>query len=102
MSFGRPPTINVGFKTTPPDRGSFPLDHDGECKEQMMLYMECLKKNSSTSTPCRTFSKNYLECRMSKGLMERDEWYKLGLGDVEGTPSVKAGMSAQTAVPKSN
>jgi cytochrome c oxidase assembly protein subunit 19 len=30
MSFGRPPSINVGFKPSPPDRGSFPLDHYGE------------------------------------------------------------------------
>ncbi len=29
MSFGRPPSINVGFKVSPPDRGSFPSDHDG-------------------------------------------------------------------------
>jgi hypothetical protein len=29
MSFGRPPSINVGFTPTPPDRGSFPLDHYG-------------------------------------------------------------------------
>ncbi|KAH7883803.1 hypothetical protein F5I97DRAFT_1796003, partial [Phlebopus sp. FC_14] len=82
MSFGRPPSINVGFKTTPPDRGSFPLDHDGECKDQMMQYMACLKNNSSTSTPCRAFSKQYLECRMNKGLMERDEFTNLGLGNI--------------------
>jgi hypothetical protein len=30
MSFGRPPTIGDTFKLTPPQRGSFPLDHDGE------------------------------------------------------------------------
>jgi hypothetical protein len=29
MSFGRPPSINIGFKPSPPDRGSFPLDHEG-------------------------------------------------------------------------
>ena len=29
MSFGRPPSISTGFKVTPPDRGSFPLDHYG-------------------------------------------------------------------------
>jgi hypothetical protein len=29
MSFGRPPSINSGFQVTPPDRGSFPLDHFG-------------------------------------------------------------------------
>ncbi|KAF9243898.1 hypothetical protein BU15DRAFT_7381, partial [Melanogaster broomeanus] len=83
MSFGRPPSINVGFKPSPPDRGSFPLDHDGECRDQMMQYMDCLKKNSSTSTPCRVFSKGYLECRMTKGLMERDDFDNLGLGNVD-------------------
>lgn len=31
MSFGRPPTYST-FSVTPPDRGSFPLDHDGKCK----------------------------------------------------------------------
>ncbi|KAF8140040.1 hypothetical protein EV363DRAFT_1311491 [Boletus edulis] len=83
MSFGRPPSINVGFQVTPPDRGSFPLDHDGECRDKMMEYMACLKKNSRTSTPCRPFSKQYLECRMSKGLMERDDFKNLGLGNVD-------------------
>ena len=29
MSFGRPPSISGGFSVNPPDRGSFPLDHDG-------------------------------------------------------------------------
>jgi hypothetical protein len=29
MSFGRPPSINLGFKPNAPDRGSFPLDHYG-------------------------------------------------------------------------
>ncbi|KAF9229546.1 hypothetical protein BS17DRAFT_27121 [Gyrodon lividus] len=94
MSFGRPPSINVGFQTTPPDRGSFPLDHDGECKDQMMQYMDCLKKNSSTSTPCRIFSKQYLECRMSKGLMERDDFKNLGLSNVEGTESLGSSTEA--------
>ncbi|KIJ68639.1 hypothetical protein HYDPIDRAFT_106869 [Hydnomerulius pinastri MD-312] len=87
MSFGRPPSINVGFKTSPPDRGSFPLDHDGECKDKMMEYMKCLKQNSSTSTPCRGFTKQYLECRMSKGLMECDDFKNIGLGNVDDTAS---------------
>ncbi|GLB36466.1 putative CHCH domain containing protein [Lyophyllum shimeji] len=83
MSFGRPPSINVGFKTSPPDRGSFPLDHYGECKDMMTLYMSCLRENESTSTPCRELSKNYLECRMQKGLMERDEWKNLGYANLD-------------------
>ncbi|KAF6766080.1 hypothetical protein DFP72DRAFT_797631 [Ephemerocybe angulata] len=63
MSFGRPPSINVGFQVTAPDRGSFPLDHFGECKEKMTLYMNCLKENGSTSSPCRVMSRDYLDCR---------------------------------------
>lgn len=68
----------------------------GECKDQMQRYMSCLRANSSTSSPCRPLSKEYLDCRMSKsavlhavdaictenplcrGLMERDEWKNLG------------------------
>ncbi|KAL1737496.1 hypothetical protein EV714DRAFT_266298 [Schizophyllum commune] len=78
MSFGRPPSVNLGFKPNPPDRGSFPLDHYGECKDYMTAYMGCLKTNKNDSTPCRPLSKNYLDCRMRKGLMEKDEWQNLG------------------------
>ncbi|KAH9487070.1 Cytochrome c oxidase assembly protein COX19 [Psilocybe cubensis] len=118
MSFGRPPSINVGFKVTAPDRGSFPLDHygawkfqvnilfradnrytqPGECKDKMQQYMACLKQNGSTSTPCRNLSKEYLDCRMNKGLMERDEWKNLGLSNVDNkskpSESTNAGASA--------
>ncbi|KAF7975747.1 hypothetical protein HWV62_8529 [Athelia sp. TMB] len=83
MSFGRPPSMNIGFSPKPPDRGSFPLDHYGECKDQMMQYMACLRQNGSTSTPCRILSKDYLDCRMNNGLMERDEWKNLGLSNLE-------------------
>ncbi|KAJ3567156.1 hypothetical protein NP233_g6555 [Leucocoprinus birnbaumii] len=83
MSFGRPPSINIGFKPTAPDRGSFPLDHYGECKVMMTAYMKCLKENESNSTPCRALSRDYLDCRMQKGLMERDEWSNLGLQNVD-------------------
>ncbi|KII93719.1 hypothetical protein PLICRDRAFT_101505 [Plicaturopsis crispa FD-325 SS-3] len=83
MSFGRPPSLNAGFSVAPPDRGSFPLDHDGECKSQMMLYLDCLRKNSSTSTACRVLSKEYLNCRMNNGLMDKDDWKNLGLANLD-------------------
>ncbi|KAF5345836.1 hypothetical protein D9757_006990 [Collybiopsis confluens] len=86
MSFGRPPTINSGFKVTPPDRGSFPLDHYAECKEQMTLYMNCLNKNANTSEACRDLTKQYLDCRMRKGLMQKEEWASLGLSNVDKGP----------------
>jgi len=42
------------------------ISQKGECKEQMMQYMNCLRQNSSTSTPCRVLSKDYLDCRMNQ------------------------------------
>lgn len=38
----------------------------GECKQKMTLYMNCLKENGSTSSPCRILSRDYLDCRMQK------------------------------------
>ncbi|PWN21769.1 hypothetical protein BCV69DRAFT_232567, partial [Microstroma glucosiphilum] len=83
MSFGRPPGFTT-FSVTPPDRGSFPLDHEGECTSVMREYMTCLKQNKQDNGKCRHLSRRYLECRMEKGLMERDEMSNLGFhGDEE-------------------
>ncbi|KAI8322869.1 putative cytochrome c oxidase assembly protein Cox19 [Martensiomyces pterosporus] len=87
MSFGGPPTINV--KPTPPDRGSFPLDHGGECKEFMSKYLECLSGNQGSSKICRAMSKEYLECRMQKKLMDRDDWRNLGFHDEKNTSDAR-------------
>ncbi|EIM92803.1 uncharacterized protein STEHIDRAFT_117764 [Stereum hirsutum FP-91666 SS1] len=84
MSFGRPPSISGGFSVSPPDRGSFPLDHWGECRDTMMVYMECMKKNDNASTECRHLSRDYLDCRMRKGLMDRDDFKNLGLTNLKG------------------
>jgi len=92
MSFGRPPNFS-NFKPNPPDRGAFPLDHDGECKEYMTKYMACLQANSSQSTSCRHAGKLYLECRMNSGLMDRDEWSALGMTDTS-TPGNKTSKDA--------
>lgn len=37
MSFGRPPNIST-FKPTPPEKGSFPLDHEGILFIIMKIY----------------------------------------------------------------
>jgi len=39
MSFGRPGGFGDNFKVSPPERGSFPLDHDGELHFFLMLYL---------------------------------------------------------------
>ncbi|KAG9301564.1 hypothetical protein G9A89_003199 [Geosiphon pyriformis] len=77
MAFGRPPNITT-FTTTPPERGSFPLDHQGECKELVKSYLDCLKQNKSNNGVCRNLSKAYLRCRMERGLMVKDEFTNLG------------------------
>lgn len=77
--FGAPGGRAQSFKPTPPERGSFPLDHDAECKHLISSYLRCLKSQKGTnSDECRQLARGYLDCRMDKGLMARDEWDNLG------------------------
>lgn len=69
------------LKPEPPEKGSFPLDHQGTCKKLMITYMRCLHTNKNDNTPCRDVAKDYLECRMENSLMSREEWSKLGFPD---------------------
>ncbi|KAG7491162.1 hypothetical protein MATL_G00000050 [Megalops atlanticus] len=77
MNFG-----TKSFKPRPPDKGSFPLDHFGECKSFKDKFMKCLKDYSYDSSSCRLQSKEYLECRMERQLMAREPLEKLGFKDL--------------------
>lgn len=85
-----------GYQPRPPEKGVFPLDHFGECKQAgsytstlLVLalclrfhtclqkgisgahqvkeeYMQCLKSSNSQAEPCRKLAKAYLECRMER------------------------------------
>ncbi|GAB1608820.1 cytochrome c oxidase assembly protein COX19-like [Argonauta hians] len=69
----------VGRQTVrPPEKGSFPLDHEGQCKMFMIRYMKCLNANRNENTKCREESKEYLECRMNNNLMTKENFSKLG------------------------
>jgi len=93
MSFGRPPTVQI-FTSTPPDRGSFPLDHEGECKQAMTEYLKCLRANVMDNGQCRHLSKAYLKCRMDRGLMDTDEMRNLGFdGSEEKKPGPQSSSS---------
>lgn len=70
------------FNPVAPVKGSFPLDHEGECKKFMLRYMICLRENGNQNSECRKLSKDYLDCRMEKQLMAREDWSKLGFGDL--------------------
>lgn len=64
-----------------PLKGSFPLDHEGTCKLEMLNYMVCLHEKKQQNSECRHVAKDYFECRMNHGLMDKEEWQKLGYGD---------------------
>ncbi|POW08805.1 hypothetical protein PSTT_07315 [Puccinia striiformis] len=60
MSFGRPGNFRETFTVSPPDRGSFPLDHFHDCSSFMKTYLSCLQANQRDQAKCRLESKNYL------------------------------------------
>eukprot|EP00904_Undaria_pinnatifida_P008363 jgi/Undpi1/4657/HiC_scaffold_18.g08011.m1 len=66
-----------------PEKGSFPLDHGGECKAPMKAFIACLEENNSDHLPCKSLSKLYLECRMERNLMAKEEFGKLGFATEE-------------------
>lgn len=47
-----------------PERGSFPLDHLGECRDFARAYLRCMKANANLATQCRPLAKQFLACRM--------------------------------------
>lgn len=58
-----------GLAPTPPDKGSFPLDHFGDCKLLKAEYLMCLQRSSERKTEgCRIQMKQYLECRMQQSV----------------------------------
>ncbi|KAF2963251.1 hypothetical protein GQX73_g10326 [Xylaria multiplex] len=81
-SFGSPGSGTYTGKPTPPERGSFPLDHDGECKHVMTRYLSCIKKvKGLNDEECRNLAKSYLACRMDRNLMARDDFKNLGFAE---------------------
>mmetsp|Transcript_2243 Transcript_2243/g.6673 ORF Transcript_2243/g.6673 Transcript_2243/m.6673 type:complete len:92 (-) Transcript_2243:2523-2798(-) len=67
-----------GLKPKPPEKGVFPLDHFGECKQVMTEYMACLKEHGSVAEQCTPLAKKYLECRMERELMVKQKLEDLG------------------------
>jgi cytochrome c oxidase assembly protein subunit 19 len=97
MGFGSP-QLTTSASGKPPERGSFPLDRKGECKQAMKDLLACLKQNQQRHEKCREWSKHYLECRMKTGLMDKDDFKNLGFvtGDEKEDTSSLAGESKQS------
>ena len=65
-----------------PEKGVFPLDHFGECKLVMRRYLKCLDTHGDDAGRCRDVSKQYLECRMERELMVKQDLAELGFGKI--------------------
>eukprot|EP00929_Paragymnodinium_shiwhaense_P121365 TRINITY_DN93599_c0_g1_i1.p2 TRINITY_DN93599_c0_g1~~TRINITY_DN93599_c0_g1_i1.p2 ORF type:complete len:141 (+),score=47.92 TRINITY_DN93599_c0_g1_i1:89-511(+) len=73
--------MSMGKRTmvgSPPDKGSFPIDHFNECTNIKTDYLKCLKENNSDNLSCRYLSKKYLQCRMDNNLMREEPMERLG------------------------
>ena len=68
------------FQNQPPERGSFPLDHDRACTPLRDEFLACLKAEGNEHVACRALSERYLACRMDKNLMARDAMENIGFG----------------------
>ena len=84
---------------TPPERGSFPQDHDGECTKYMQAYLECIRlvKGENGAINCRVKARAYLKCRMDHKLMEQDSFKNLGLPEPTTSGGATAGADTATA-----
>lgn len=69
------------FQPKPPIQGSFPLDHEGECKQQMLDYMLCMAKSNNDNTKCKQLAGEYLKCRMDRNLMDKRDLDTFGYKD---------------------
>ncbi|KAB1223025.1 Cytochrome c oxidase assembly protein cox19, mitochondrial [Morella rubra] len=67
-----------GLRPVPPEKGVFPLDHMHLCDLEKKEYLSCLKSFGHQSEKCRHLSKKYLQCRMEKNLMAKQDMAELG------------------------
>jgi cytochrome c oxidase assembly protein subunit 19 len=65
-----------------PQRGSFPLDHLHECDHTIEQYFLCMKKSKQNAQKCRIESRAYLDCRLEKNLMTKEDYRSANLPDV--------------------
>lgn len=80
---GSPGNYTARLNKIPPDKGSFPIDHEQACKQKMVTFLKCLQANKFDNDKCRDESKDYLQCRMDNQLMAREEWKNLGFEDAK-------------------
>ncbi|VDN41516.1 unnamed protein product [Dibothriocephalus latus] len=71
------------LKVNPPEKGSFPLDHQGICQSMRDVWITCMKESAWDSSKCRAEAASYLRCRMENNLMGQEEIQRLGFNEDE-------------------
>ncbi|PHT82078.1 hypothetical protein T459_15093, partial [Capsicum annuum] len=87
---------NRGVRPVPPEKGVFPLDHMHLCDLEKKEYLNCLKSAGHKSEGCRHLSKKYLECRMEKNLMAKQDMSELGFGKISDAKTKSEEKTEQT------
>ncbi|KAM3577241.1 hypothetical protein VYU27_000923 [Nannochloropsis oceanica] len=72
------PFGGASIQAKPPEKGSFPLDRAGQCRAVAHEFLGCIESNKRDYSACKDLSKAYLQCRMEKNLMQKEDLSKLG------------------------
>lgn len=88
-----------GYQGKAPEKGIFPLDHFGECKKVQEQYLVCIKANSGKALACNELAKGYLQCRMDRNLMAKQDLVDLGFATAPGAPDAQQQAGNKAAVP---
>uniref|UniRef100_A0AC34FXL7 CHCH domain-containing protein n=1 Tax=Panagrolaimus sp. ES5 TaxID=591445 RepID=A0AC34FXL7_9BILA len=54
------------------------IQKEAKRKLEMLKYMVCLREHKNKNEDCRYAAKDYFQCRMDAGLMDKDAWPRLG------------------------
>ncbi|KAI5068010.1 hypothetical protein GOP47_0016355, partial [Adiantum capillus-veneris] len=84
-----------GLQPIPPEKGVFPLDHFQECQHVMKQYLACLQDNKHEAEKCRSLSKSYLQCRMERNLMAKQDLSQLGFSETSPSRDLSDGLSTK-------
>ena len=71
------------FVPKPPEKGSFPLDHDGDCRKLVSKNLKCLHEEDLNASECRDVARDYLQCRMDNNLMAKENMEDLGFTEAK-------------------
>ncbi|GIX63050.1 cytochrome c oxidase assembly protein COX19 [Babesia caballi] len=94
MTVGQAPRLTV----IPPDRGSFPLDHEGLCKDISARYVKCVGELKGNAFDCRALAAQYMQCRIENKLLVEEPLTNFGFRDRDIDPEAAQSQTAEPPV----